>query len=822
MVMVHSGDVMPNEGSVAVESYRRQRCEERSARLLLPVAVVMSFLLAGTVVSSALGVSGRPTPRALLEDPELESAVIAFGAMLGSIVIAVLAATRRIRPERSEAMLVVLLVLAAVASGSQLLLTGDGDQVSRLMVVVSASGALVISLRNFLIPVALAWLFWLALQVAGTDYEVPFWTIGLLMATGVGVLFQQLQFAAITSDARADLARDEAQQRVENLAAEREQTLRTISHDVRLPVAGLLGLTELLARQNLDLRTRELVKQVHNAGESMNLLLNNLLDSARSDAGQLVLHPTVGPLDAVIDDVLGMAAPTAARNGLALVGVASVGAPETVEADQTRLRQILLNLVFNAIKVSGRGPVSIVARAAPDGPPGAIQFTVTDSGPGIPPAERERIFQAFHQISGTPQQSGVGLGLSIVQRLSQAMEASVDVTDPPDGGAAFQVLLPQPHAAATPQQPVPSLPANAGAPLVVVEGGGHADRAVRIALQRLGVATTDQCPGTAPAVHLRVASAAVEDAPGPADGHRLVIVGPADGTTGWDSNSVLVPAPWQATDLLAAVGAEQEETAGDAEAPGEEPHLPAGMRLLVADDDPTFRSLLIERLRWAGAQVDGVANGAAAVEQYARDSYDVVLLDVNMPVMDGPEAARVIRSRLADDAGATILAVTADSDFTDDALLAASGFDGAIRKDARTRDIVGAILSQSRVDRDPGPEQAPRVPADPEADATGCDQEVFDQLREDLGDNDVLTEVTEEFLTELPTRVATVMAVGAGGDAAAAASAAHTVKGSALLFGARRLAELCAEIERDPRDEQATAGLPAEADRTAAWLRSQL
>jgi ligand-binding sensor domain-containing protein/CheY-like chemotaxis protein/nitrogen-specific signal transduction histidine kinase len=317
-----------------------------------------------------------------------------------------------------------------------------------------------------------------------------------------------LGLAAAAVAYRAKLKRRHAMQLTEEkrLLAEhaseaKSRFLATLGHEVRTPMTGVLGMSELLRGSRLDDRQRSQVDAIHRAGEHLLRLVNDALDLARIEAGKLELANADFALRPLLDDVAGLMAPVAERKGLAFVDAMGADAPASLHGDRTRLQQILLNLLGNAIKFTESGHVSLEAGAlAPRG----IRFVVADTGPGLSAEQQSRLFRRFEQAEGARTASrygGSGLGLAISQELAAAMGGRISVESEPGRGTRFIVELPLPHAesvvAETPSPPLVSPMRSGGLRLLLVEDDPIVAEVVQGLLREQGHAVTHAAHGLA-------------------------------------------------------------------------------------------------------------------------------------------------------------------------------------------------------------------------------------------------------------------------------------------------------------------------------------
>lgn len=326
----------------------------------------------------------------------------------------------------------------------------------------------------------------------------PWWRSPLALVAWA--LLALVLLAALAWAYRQRLRRRHAWQLAEHKRALAEQAseaksrfLATLGHEVRTPMTGVLGMAELLQGTPLDGRQRGHVEAIRRAGEHLLRLVNDALDMARIEAGKLELAPAPFALRPLLDEVAGLMAPLAGRKGLGFAVRPAADLPTALLGDRTRVQQILLNLVGNAVKFTEVGHVALeVAALQPQG----VRFVVVDTGPGLGEAQRERLFRRFEQADGArtaARYGGSGLGLAISQELAAAMGGRIAVESTPGQGTRFVVELPLP-AAVEPAAPAssapPTTPQSAGRALLLVEDDPIVAQAIAGLLQVQGHAVT--------------------------------------------------------------------------------------------------------------------------------------------------------------------------------------------------------------------------------------------------------------------------------------------------------------------------------------------
>ncbi|MCW2833028.1 MAG: multi-sensor hybrid histidine kinase, partial [Nocardioides sp.] len=615
--------------------------------------------------------------------------------------------------------------------------------------------------------------------------------------------------------------------------------------------------------------TTEQVEQleiVRGAGESLLALVTDILDFSKIDAGKIELETSPFALAECVESAVDLVAPQAAAQGLELMYVADEDCPGVVLGDLTRVRQILVNLLTNAVKFTAVGEV--VLRVSVDEGSGELWFQVKDTGMGIRADHMDTIFDSFTQADASPTRpvGGTGLGLTISRELAEAMGGRVWAESRVGQGSTFYFSVPL-HSA--PEQKVPGsrsrtmagLAGLAGTRVIVVDdndtnrvilrdmlvGWGlvPADTAdPRTALdwvrrgRRFDLAVIDlQMPdmdGLALARLLRNASkdqqlpfvlmSSLSDrySPYPELGHVARITKPVK--------------PW-------AMAAAVLEAVRSAPAPSEPVAADpvrgdvARLKVLVVEDNVVNQKVALGMLAKLGCRADVAANGLEALEAVRRQRYDVVLMDVQMPVMDGLEATRQIRAELPDERQPHVVALTANAMAEDRDRCLSAGMDDYLSKPLRAAQLLAALSSRpaavaesaeppglaetaepAEAAEPAGPatpveateaapigEASPREPSSPE---TSIDAAVLSDLRADLDDDEFFTKIIGRFAINAVIQAEQMQEVHRADDGPGLVTRAHTLKGTAANFGAHRLTHLAAELQAaaaDPEDSRVPA-----------------
>lgn len=433
--------------------------------------------------------------------------------------------------------------------------------------------------------------------------------------------------------------------------------LATASHEIRTPLNGILGTVSLLLETDLSPAQREYAETIRLSGGRLLDLLNNVLDYARLDAAAVELErETFSPLQ-LAREVVELLSPRAHAAGLDLA-VRVVAAPvPNYEGDAGRLRQILFNLVGNALKFTSRGAVLVDVEPSPTG----LAFHVRDTGPGIAPADQARLFEAFRQSAhgDAYREGGVGLGLAIVKRLADLLGGEVRVASALGEGATFSVEIPLVPSAAPPVEEAPRLGGRIG--LAGLPPATTLSLAAAMAALGTQSCQIDLSSGLVPpdldvvliGADLPEAMVAALARSAPA----LVVLRPEDrGAIGRFRQ--LGCRGWLVRPLRTSSLAERIQVARSGRHVSEEPEAASGGgRVLIADDNPVNALIARRALESAGFAVTVAVTGSEALEAAARMEPDLVMMDLRMPIMDGFEAMRRLR---ANGFTAPVIAISAE------------------------------------------------------------------------------------------------------------------------------------------------------------------
>jgi signal transduction histidine kinase/CheY-like chemotaxis protein/HPt (histidine-containing phosphotransfer) domain-containing protein len=607
--------------------------------------------------------------------------------------------------------------------------------------------------------------------------------------------------------------------------------LAVMSHELRTPVHAILGLTELLLDSSLGREQQDQARSIQRAGRGLLCLVNDILDFSKIEAGKLSLRSTPFDLRELVEDLVDLHAAAAGEKELELVLHWAVPDGKCLLGDPDRLRQVLMNLLGNALKFTTRGHVllKVEGRAGPESL--GLRISVIDTGCGVHPDKQEHLFEAFTQedTSITRRFGGTGLGLAICKRLVEGMEGAIGFTSDQTRGSCFWFTLDLPWSQEPAAAPGPWL--RPGFRVLVVEGLEVAREALCARFRHWGVdhgaveswrdALNLMKASEAPPFNLILASEGVEAEPGTCP-IPLVLLCPMHlprearalarrGFAGILRKPVLAWELWEVLDRagqgLAWLGSEESVVIEG------RPPSAAGFTVLVGEDNPLHREVARRMLEGLGGTVFVAVDGREVLAMAEARSFDCILLDGQMPALDGLSAARALRSQ-----GVTtlIVAMTAHALEGDRERFLAAGMDAVLTKPFSRAELARAIQAVwpdgGILPEDTGHPVASQEPLDHEG-----------LLAEERRSPGSIRELVALYCVHAPVRLAELRRALTAGDFRAASEASHALTGSAACIRAGTLAALGRQMEilaRTGSGEGAQEVFPAlEAAYKAVWSR---
>ena len=655
----------------------------------------------------------------------------------------------------------------------------------------------------------------------------------------------------------------------EHASRAKSQFLANMSHEIRTPMNGVMGMIELLGGTDLGPKQRRFADIAYRSAEELLELINQILDFSKIEAGHLELHAADLDLRQSVEDICEMLAPRAHQKGLDLVVRQAPDLPRRMRGDVMRIRQVLVNLVGNAIKFTPTGAVQVRVSSTPrSDDEHVVRFDVHDSGIGLSAENLERVFQPFAQAdtSTTREFGGTGLGLAIGKQLVELMGGEIGVESTPGQGSTFWFTVPL-GVRPQPSGEIRVLPhALAGRRALVVDDNATNREVLR---EQLGAwdMTVDEAVGGEEGLALLSSQQAnpydviILDFTMPVmDGGDVARSVRANPT--WRSMPILMlssiggssqaresAAPVDAiltkpvrqhdlAERLLALMEEQSPDSGDVFESIGSPTAMAhtrdelerafhGLRVLLAEDNVVNQRVAVGFLEGCGCEVVVAANGREAVREASRSTFDVILMDCMMPDVDGYAATAAIRAAPAStDRRVPIIALTASALDGERERCLAAGMDDYLSKPFRFDDLTVMLRRWGRSNHQQEPPAPPamRSPSPTPSSTSALDLSALESIRTFPGGARILTDSIAAYRRSAPQQLVALRTAVSAHNRESARQIAHTLKSSSAMLGMGRLAAILRQMEQQAADQpiEALDGLCTEAELTYAHAEPEL